>query len=175
MQTTTLACSCGKVRLAVRGKPIMTTECHCKSCREAGARMSVLDGAPKFIADNGGTPFVMYRKDRVEILDGARHLKSLRLKSDSPTRRIVATCCNSPVFLEFRGGHWLSIYSNLWPEGAMPPIALRTMTSDLENPETLSDDVPNAGHQSIGFFARLLGAWIAMGFRSPKVEVNGEI
>lgn len=175
MTATQLACSCGKVRLAMHGKPIMTTECHCTSCREAGTRLGALEGAPKFLADNGGTPFVMARKDRVEILDGAQYLKSLRLTPDSPTRRIVATCCNSPVFLEFKGGHWLSIYSNLWPDGTMPPIELRTMTSDLENPAVLADDVPNAGHQSIGFFVRLLGAWIAMGFRTPKVEVNGEI
>lgn len=175
MKTTTLACSCGKVRLAVRGKPIMTAECHCNSCREAGARLGALEGAPEFISANGGTPFVMYRKDRVEVVDGAQYLKSLRLKPDSPTRRIVATCCNSPVFLEFKGGHWLSIYSNVWPPAAMPPIEMRTMTSDLENPDVLSDDIPNAKHQSIGFFLRLLGAWIAMGFRTPKVEVNGEI
>src|SRR5690606_3959984 len=94
--THSLHCSCGKVQLIARGKPIMATECHCNSCREAGARLGVLDGAPSFLAANGGTPFAMYRKDRVEITHGQALLKEFRLKPDSPTRRVIATCCNTP-------------------------------------------------------------------------------
>jgi hypothetical protein len=36
--------------------------------------------------------------------------------------------------------------------------------------------VPNSKTQSVSFFVKLLGAWIAMGFRSLKVTgVGGEI
>jgi hypothetical protein len=28
---------------------------------------------------------------------------------------------------------------------------------------------------TLSFVAKLLGAWIAMGFRSPKIAVNGEL
>ena len=168
-----LACTCGKVRLDASGEPIITTECHCNSCREAGALLAAFEGAPASVFPNGGTPFVMMRKDRVHFVAGMEHLKAYRLPGSS-TRRVIAICCNTPVFLEFKGGHWLSLYKSIWPEGAMPPIELRTMLSDLADPAVLDDTVPGGKRQSWGFYARLLGAWIAMGFRSPKIEVEQE-
>jgi hypothetical protein len=172
MMMTALSCTCGHVRLWVHGNPIMTTECHCTSCREAGARLESLDNVPRFRETNGGTTFVMYRKDRVEVVDGAERLDAFRLKPDAPSRRIVATCCNTPVFLEFKGGHWLSIYSSVWPVDGMPRAELRTMTKDLPDANVLDDTIKNSRTQSGVFFAKLLGAWIAMGFRSPRIEVN---
>jgi hypothetical protein len=56
------------------------------------------------------------------------------------------------------------------------PPELRTMTGDLADRSGLSDDIPNARWQSAAFFAKLFGAWVAMGFKSPKItHVNGEI
>jgi hypothetical protein len=52
---------------------------------------------------------------------------------------------------------------------------MRTMTADLPDPSVLPDDVPNRKHQSLGFFAKLLGAWAAMGFRSPYLPVPGKL
>jgi hypothetical protein len=125
---------------------------------------------------SGTTPFVLYRKDRVRFLKGADRLREFRLSPDAPTRRVIATCCNTPVFLEFQKGHWLSLYGGLWPAGTRPALEMRTMTSDLPAGTELPDDVPNGKRQSARFFAKLLGAWVAMGFRSPKVpEVSGEI
>ena len=117
----------------------------------------------------------MYRKDRVRFLKGTDRLKAFRLTPTSTTRRAVATCCNTPVFLEFHGGHWLSLYGCLWPKGTLPPLELRTMTSDLPDASVLTNDVPNGKRQSLWFYAKLLGAWIAMGFKVPKIAVNGEI
>ena len=85
------------------------------------------------------------------------------------TRSLAATCCNTPVFLEFAGGHWLSLYAHLWPTAARPPLQLRTMTKDLPPGTSLPTDVPNANTQSARFMVKLLTAWIAMGFRAPKL------
>ncbi|WP_439526583.1 hypothetical protein [Roseovarius mucosus] len=52
---------------------------------------------------------------------------------------------------------------------------MRTMTSDLPEGSTLPDDIPNAKKHSLGFFAKLFAAWVAMGFRSPKTPNTGEI
>ena len=54
-----ISCSCGATRFVCTGKPIMVTECYCDSCREAGAILEALPGAPtvaelkweKFFAD----------------------------------------------------------------------------------------------------------------------------
>jgi hypothetical protein len=171
--TERLACACGAVGLDVEQTPIITTECHCNSCREAGTRLG-LAGVPAVLEDNGGTQYVLYRKDRIRFVSGMERLREFRLTPASKTRRVVATCCNTPVFLEFESGHWLSLYAGLWPQRAHPPMEIRTMTGDRADPSPLPQDVPHGTRQTLGFYARLLGAWIAMGFRSPKIDVNGE-
>jgi hypothetical protein len=173
--TTQLHCACGRLQLEVRGRPIINAECHCTSCRTAGTKLQGLPLAVPMLEPNGGTHFVLYRKDRVRIVDGAHLLKEHRLTPGAKTRRVLAACCMTPVFLEFQSGHWLSLYASLWPAGALPAVDLRTMTSDLPPGTTLSPEVPSYKTQSPAFFAKLLGAWIAMGFRVPKIAVNGEL
>lgn len=87
----------------------------------------------------------------------------------------MASCCNTPVFLEFKGGHWLSLYGGLWAWGTLPALDVRTMTMDLPAGTVLPDDAPNARRQSLPFMARLLTSWIAMGFKVPKINVDGEL
>jgi hypothetical protein len=174
-QATRLSCACGQVRLEAAGAPIVNAECCCNSCRVAGERLQALPSAAPFVESNGATRFVLYRKDRVRFTQGDKHLKAFRLAPQSKTRRAVACCCNTPVFLEFPNGHWLSLYGCLWPRGSLPALEVRTMTSDLPAGTVLAGDVPNASTQNVAFIVKLLGAWIAMGFRSPKLVVNGEI
>ena len=155
--------------------PIVNAECCCNSCREAGARLRKLPSAPSVLDSNGRTRFVLYRKDRIHFLKGVEHLKEFRLTPASKTRRVVAACCNTPVFLEFQGGHWLSLYGCLWPVGTLPALEMRTMTMDLPAGTVLPDDVPNARRQPISFMVKLLGAWVAMGFKAPKINVSKEL
>jgi len=170
-----LYCACGRVHLEAEKAPIVSVACMCNSCREAGARLEKLPEAASILERDGGTRFVLYRKDRVRFTKGAELLREFRLTPTSKTRRVVASCCNTPVFAEFQNGHWLSLYGGLWPKATLPALEMRTMTSDLADPSVLSDDVPNSSRQSGMFFAKLLGAWIAMGFRVPKIAVAGEI
>ena len=170
-QITPLACRCGAVRLEVAKAPMIAAECYCNSCRSAGERLAVLPGAVPVLNDKGGTPYEMYRKDRVRFVAGEELLRAFRLMPTSPTRRVVASCCNTPMFTEFQNGHWLSLYAALWPDGSRPPMQLRTMTSDLPPNVVLYDKLPNAKRQTFAFFAALLGAWVAMGFKVPKLEI----
>lgn len=172
-ETTRLTCRCGKVHLEVKRAPIITAECHCKSCREAASRLKTLPGAEPVTEENEGTRFVMYRKDRIRIVEGGAQLQEFRLTPEAGTRRVIAGCCNTPVFLEFKGGHWLSLYERLWPEGTAPRLEIRTMTGDRENGLALDADVPAGAWHTTRFYARLLGAWIAMGFKVPTIAVTG--
>jgi hypothetical protein len=172
---TRLTCRCGKVELEVRDAPIIATECHCTSCRTAGARLAGLIGMPTILEPNGGTQYVCYRKDRVTFVHGADLLKGFRLTPQSTTRRVIATCCNTPVFAEFQSGHWLSLYSSLWPEIDRPRPDIRTQTSDRTEAAPLDNAVPYGTRQTFAFYGKLLGAWIGMGFKSPDVPVHGEI
>jgi hypothetical protein len=159
---TEIACTCGTVVLSLTGPPILATECHCTSCRAAATRLGAAITEP-----NGGTRFVVQRKDQSKVQRGAEHLASFRLTPEAGTQRIVATCCNSPMWLEFKGGHWISLYATRWPEGTAPAPMLRTMTRDAPRP--LPDDLPNARTQTVGFMARLFWSWACMGFRNPPV------
>jgi hypothetical protein len=170
---TRLSCRCGKVHIGVAHAPIMAAECHCKSCRAAAGRLEKLPGAAPVTEDNQGTRFVLYRKDRVRFLEGAALLQEFRLAPDAGTRRVIAGCCGTPIFLEFKGGHWLSLYARLWPAGTAPRIEIRTVTGDREGLPALDGDVPAGPWQTTKFYARLLGAWIAMGFKAPDIAVTG--
>lgn len=173
---TALACRCGAVRLEVVGEPILSVECLCTSCRTAAAELEARPGAPRILTATGGTPFVLCRADRVRFADGAvEHLRAHRLHTDATTRRVIASCCDTPVFLQIDHGHWLSLYAGLWPPDERPPITLRTMARDLDDPGTLPHDVPNARTHTAGFVARLLGAWVGMGFRAPRIADGGPL
>jgi hypothetical protein len=118
---------------------------------------------------NGATRFVLYRKDRVQCDKGKERLREHRLSKDSKTRRVVAVCCNTPMFLEFTDGHWLSIYGGLWSSTTLPALELRTMTRSRPAGVVLPDDVPNPSTHTFSFYAKLFGAWAAMRFRAPKI------
>ena len=50
-----------------------------------------------------------------------------------------------------------------------------TMAGDLPDLSILPDDVPNARAHTGSFMWKLLTAWVAMGFRVPKIEVAGRL
>lgn len=172
---TELTCNCGDIHLRLEGEPLLTAECQCDSCRKAAVRLDEVSEASSATTATGGTLYVLYRKDRVRFTAGAGNLRSYRLTAASPTRRAVAACCGTPLFLEFQGGHWLSLYAGLWPAEFRPAPAMRTMVSDLPAGQVLPADIPNHKTQSAGFFFTLLTAWAAMGFRSPKIAVASEV
>ncbi|QYO78712.1 GFA family protein [Devosia salina] len=175
VQTTTLACQCGQFHIEVTGAPLITAECHCTSCRTAAQRLSALPPAFPLTDASGGVPYILYRKDRVRFPDGTANLAEFRLNDSAPTRRVVTICCNTPVFTEFQGGHWLSLFAGLWPEAQRPQMEIRTQTGDVPEGTTLDDSLPSGGMVTAGFYAKLLAAWIAMGFRVPKVEVRDRV
>lgn len=165
-----IACSCGEVVMEAAGEPIMTVACYCDSCQEAGQRFRALPGAGQIVGPDGGTGFVMFRKDRLRCLGGADRLAEYRLTPDSKTRRVIATCCSAPMFLEFQGGHWLSVYAERLPPAERPALELRTMTKYRPAGVTFDDGVPSPSTHSVAFMWRLLSAWLAMGFRAPRID-----
>ena len=165
-----ITCQCGKVIFSASGSPILVSSCYCRSCQQAGQEFESLPSAPQVRDADGGTPVVLYRKDRVQCETGEGYLEEFRLKPDSPTRRVIATCCNSPMFLDFTKGHWLSIYRKRLPGGA--PIEMRIMTKERRADVMLRDDVPNYDGYSGRFMLKLILAWIAMGFSKPDMGLR---
>jgi len=163
-------CRCGKVELQIVGEPILRGICYCASCQEAGGIHQAERDADSVLAEDGGTDYVLYRKDRVRCDHGGDLLEERRLKPDSPTRRMFARCCNTAMFLDFTKGHWITVYRGRLT-GDMPPATMRMMTAERPEGAALpNDDMTNYPGHSGKFMLKLLGAWIAMGFRRPTVE-----
>jgi hypothetical protein len=162
------SCRCGQVAFVATGAPIVGATCYCESCQKAGRCFEQLPAAPAVLDADGGTSFLLYRKDRVRCEKGEGLLRQHRLAPDAPTRRVVAVCCHSPMFLEMRGGHWLSMYRTRFPDGA-PPLEMRVLTRSRPDGVELADDLPNYAVHSAKFMWKLFVAWVAMGFRAPAI------
>jgi hypothetical protein len=171
IKSLSVTCQCGKVELRVTGAPILAASCHCTSCRRAGRTFEELPSAPPVLDPDGGSPVLLYRKDRVRCVTGRQYLEEHRLKPDSPSRRVLASCCNSAMFGDFTKGHWLSLYRQRFPAG-VPPVEMRIMTRDRDADVVLGDDVPNHSGFPARFLWKLLLAWIAMGFRKPDMGMG---
>jgi hypothetical protein len=162
-------CRCGKVELEIVGAPILRGICYCASCQEAGRLYRAEPGAESGLAEDGGSDYVLYRKDRIRCSQGGQLLEERRLKPDSPTRRMVARCCNTAMFVDFTKGHWLTLYRGRLPDDT-PPATMRVMTAERPEGVTLPDDMANYSGRSAKFMLLLLRAWISMGFKRPAVE-----
>lgn len=151
------------------GTPILTGGCYCTSCQAARRQLEALVGAAAVLTEDGGTPFDLYRKDRIQCIQGGEHLDDYSLTPDSPMRRMVTTCCNTPMFLEFTKGFWLTIYRLRLSNGP-PLLEMRVMTAERLKSVDLPNDLPNYAGLSGKFMWLLFRAWLAMGFRNPKVK-----
>jgi hypothetical protein len=162
-------CRCGLVGLRLERPPIVHTACYCRSCQEAGQLIGELPDASPVLGLDGGTDYVLFRKDRVECVRGGEHLQELRLKPTSPTRRMVARCCNSAMYLDFTKGHWLTVYRGRIA-GPVAPLQMRVMTAEKPEGVVLPGDVPQYPAHAGKLMGKLLAAWAAMGFRVPVVK-----
>jgi hypothetical protein len=158
----TATCSCGAVELKASGQPIVSAVCYCEDCRKGADQIEALPGAGAIRDPDGGTAYILYRKDRIACFKGAELLKSYKLKESSVTNRVVAACCNSAVFMNFdKGPHWVSAYRARF-HGELPPLQLRICTKSKPDNVALPDDVPSHSGYPPGFIVRLLASRVAM-------------
>src|ERR1700757_577 len=95
MGNRTARCSCGGVEIEAFGTPITSAVCYCDSCQEGSRQIEALTNAVPVLGPDGGTAYVLYRKDRIKYSKGAQLLESYKIDEKSTTSRVVATCCNS--------------------------------------------------------------------------------
>lgn len=161
-----VSCACGHVRLKVVGGPIAGAACCCVDCQAGGRLIEALPQAPAIRDEFGGTPYLVYRDDRVACEAGAEALEGIKLSEAATTTRYVATCCNSGMYLKFGPGWWTSLYRARFSDDA-PPVEFRNKVASLPPGVTLPKDVPAYPGFPLRFLARLLWARLAMGLRRP--------
>jgi hypothetical protein len=158
----TATCLCGGVELKAVGSPIVSSVCYCDDCRKGADQIEALPNAGTVRDPDGGTAYILYRKDRIACSKGAEFLRSYKLKETSVTNRIVATCCNSAVFMNFDSGpHWVSAYRARF-QGELPPLQLRICTKFKPDGVVLPDDVPSYRRYPPGLVFKLLASRVAM-------------
>jgi hypothetical protein len=154
------SCKCGSVEFEAAGPAITSVVCYCDDCQEGSRRIEALQNALRVREPDGGTAYVLYRKDRVTCVRGDHLLQGLRLRETSPTKRVIASCCNSPMFLDFEKGHWLSMYRARFANA--PPPQMRVQTRFKPGDTVIPDDAPAYASFPFSFMAKLLLARIAM-------------
>ena len=154
-------CQCGKVQCQGVGHPILSGVCYCDDCQAGAAMLEALDGAAKITENDGGTHYLTYRDDRFSCVGGGDLLLAYQHSPDAPTRRMVASCCNSAMFLKFAKGHWTSAYAKRFA-GDIPPVEMRTQTQFRTSGLPLPDDAPSYRTFGAKLFWRLITSRIAM-------------
>ncbi len=154
-------CSCGAVEVVAEGPPILAAACHCDDCQEGGRRIEALPGAPPVLGPGGGTDYVLVRRDRARVTRGADLLRDHTLRPGSGTRRVVASCCNAPIWVDARPAPYVDLYrARLGPEA--PPIEARAMTRVAPPGSLPEDGVPRHRRVPAGLVARVAAATLPM-------------
>ena len=76
----TATCACGRVELKAFGRPIVSSVCYCDDCQKGARQIEALPDAGAVSDPDGGTAYVLYRKDRFECSKGGDLLKRYKLK-----------------------------------------------------------------------------------------------
>jgi hypothetical protein len=162
-------CACGAVRLAATGRPIIASVCYCDDCQAAAKQIAANSAAPSSVADpDGGTEYLLFRKDRFACRKGFEHLAAVKLKDSSATRRMVATCCNSAMYMAFDDKrHWVSAFRNRF-EGDVPPLEARICTKSRRSNDPIDTSVPSYAGYPPKLIFRLVGSMLAMTVASKR-------
>lgn len=162
-QTTTIVdCACGQVAVEAVGSPITSVICYCDDCQEGARQIQLLPDAASIQDGDGGTAYLVYRKDRVRCLKGASLLRPHKIRENSATNRLVATCCNSALFMNFDDSkHWVDIYRSRC-QGALPPAQMRVCTRFRPDGRSIPTDVPGYSRYPVSLLMKLLVAKVAM-------------
>lgn len=154
-------CACGKVEVELTGAPVISVVCHCDDCQAGSAMIEALPGAPPILDAGLGTPYALFRNDRVKCTKGADRLEGYKLKPDSTTSRMVANCCNSAMLVRLDPVlHWTPVYQDRIVDP--PPEEVRINTRFVPEGTTLPADLPVRPGVPLRFYTRLIGARIAM-------------
>lgn len=159
----TSTCQCGKVRCQGVGRPIISGVCYCDDCQAGAAILEALPDAAKITEDDDGTQYLTYRDDRFSCVEGAELLHGYQTVPNTPTRRTVASCCNTAMFLKYSRGHWTSAYARRF-KGDVPAVEMRTQTQFRTSSTPLPDDAPSYRRFGAKLFWRLITSRIEMIF-----------
>jgi hypothetical protein len=158
----TARCRCGGVELEATGAPIVSAVCYCADCQNGSREIEELPNAGCVSDADGGTAYILFRKDRLVCSKGASLLKSYKIKASSATNRLVASCCNSAMFVNFdKGPHWVSVYRARF-EGGLFPLQMRICARAKPDGVAIHTDAPSYAGYPPTLMMKLVTSRLAM-------------
>src|SRR3984885_3251109 len=118
-------CRCGAVEIGAWAEPIAVNACYCDDCQAAA--QEIADSAPsaRAASADGGTEFMLFRRDRIACTRGAENLQAMRLTAASKTRRMIAGGCNRRTYVPFDEKRpWVAGFRASFLADA-PPVEMR--------------------------------------------------
>ena len=160
-------CRCGAVEIGAWAEPIVVSACYCDDCQAAAQEIAESAPSAPAVSADGGTEFMLFRRDRIACTQGAENLQAMRLTAASKTRRMIAGCCATPMYLAFDDKRpWVSAFRASFGAGA-PPVEMRICTRFRRSEETADDGVASHPGYPLGMMFRILGTWPLMLLSRP--------
>jgi hypothetical protein len=157
-------CRCGAVEVGAWGEPIAVNVCYCDDCQDAAGRLAASANSEPAASGDGGTEFMLFRRDRIACTRGADRLQAMRLTDASKTRRMIAGCCATPMYLAFDDKRpWVSAFRASFG-GDAPPVEMRICTRFRRSEERVEDGLPSHPGYPPSMMVRILAAWPRMLF-----------
>ena len=160
-------CRCGAVEIGAWSEPLVVTACYCDDCQAASERLAASGNSPPLARADGGTEFMVFRRDRIACMRGAENLQAMRLTAATKTRRMVAGCCATPMYVSFDDKRpWVSAFRASFGAEA-PPVQMRICTRFRRAADKAKDDVPEHNGYPAAMILRVLAVWPRMLFSRP--------
>ncbi|MFM5950807.1 MAG: DUF6151 family protein [Novosphingobium sp.] len=159
---TLLRCQCGAVECSGTCAPFLSAVCYCDDCQNAARQIEAIGKGPAISEPDGGTALCLIRDDQFTIEHGADLLKPHQLDPTSATCRMIASCCNSAIYLEFSDGRFWKSAMIGRILGTKPPIEMRLCTKYRSSNLPWPDDAPRHAGFPLSAFARVGWQWLAM-------------
>ena len=160
-------CQCGAVEISAWGQPMMVNACYCDDCQTAAQRLAASANSGRVSSVDGGTEFMVFRRDRIACTRGANRLQAMRLTAPSKTRRMIASCCATPMYMAFDDKRpWVSAFRS--PFGAdAPPVEMRICTRFKRSEVEAEDGLPSHPGYPPAMMIRILAVLPFMLFSKP--------
>jgi hypothetical protein len=160
-------CRCGAVEVGAWGEPIIVNACYCDDCQTAAQRLAASANLGPVASADGGTEFMLFRRDRIACTRGADYLQAMRLTDTSKTRRMIAGCCATLMYMAFDDRRpWVPAFRSSFGADA-PPVEMRICTRFRRSQEKAEDGLRSHPGYPPAMIVRFLAAWPFMLFNRP--------
>jgi hypothetical protein len=160
-------CRCGAVEVGAWSDPILVTACYCDDCQAASERLAASGNSGPLAGADGGTEFMVFRRDRIACIRGAENLQAMRLRNAPKTRRMIAGCCTTPMYVGFDDKRpWVSAFRTSFGPDA-PPVQMRICTRFRRPEHKAKDDLPDHPGYPAAVILRVLAVLPRMLFSRP--------